>query len=150
MPDELDDLLGRSHDGITSFDLDGRDVPCIVFDGGRYDHILSKVAGKPLAIDTDLNILQDGLGHVFVEVSLRFSAGGIAERILINANRNLAFFESLAATSMIALSSPKSSYGKDNVFLIQLPRPDKAEDALRIIKTGLGSAAKNDGAVTGI
>jgi hypothetical protein len=38
---------------------------------------------------------------------------------------------------MIALSSPKSVYGKDNVFMIQLPKPEKAHDALEIIKKGL-------------
>jgi hypothetical protein len=38
---------------------------------------------------------------------------------------------------MLALSSPKSHYGKDNVFMIQLPRPEKAENALEIIERGL-------------
>ena len=49
----------------------------------------------------------------------------------------LFFFETLAATSMLALSSPKSYYGKDNVFMIQLPRPEKAQDALEIINRAL-------------
>ena len=43
---------------------------------------------------------------------------------------------------MFALSSPKSQYGKDNVFMIQLPRPEKAEDALEIIKTALQAKKK--------
>ena len=38
---------------------------------------------------------------------------------------------------MLALSSPKSHYGKDNVFMIQLPKPEKAENALEIIERGL-------------
>ena len=38
---------------------------------------------------------------------------------------------------MLALSSPQSNYGKDNVFMIQLPRPEKAQDALEIIQNGL-------------
>jgi hypothetical protein len=38
---------------------------------------------------------------------------------------------------MLALSSPKSHYGKDNVFMIQLPKPEKAENALEIIIRGL-------------
>ena len=59
------------------------------------------------------------------------------EKILVNANTDLKFFESLVKTSMIALSSPKSVYGKDNVFMIQLPKPEKAHDALEIIKKGL-------------
>ena len=77
------------------------------------------------------------MGHVFVEVVLTFSQGEIEEKILVNANIDILFFESLAKTSMLALSSPKSSYGKDNVFMIQLPKPEKAEDALEIIKNGL-------------
>ncbi|PIW36018.1 MAG: hypothetical protein COW26_01350, partial [Nitrosopumilales archaeon CG15_BIG_FIL_POST_REV_8_21_14_020_33_23] len=96
-----------------------------------------KVAGKSLAINTDLNILQDGLGHVFVEIILTFSQDGIVEKLLINANKDLFFFQSLAKTSMLALSSPKSHYGKDNVFMIQLPKPEKAENALEIIRHGL-------------
>ncbi|MDH3617972.1 MAG: hypothetical protein OES14_04025 [Nitrosopumilus sp.] len=137
MSEELNNLLKQVHEGITIFDFDGKPVPCIIFEEKKYDEILSKVAGKALSINTDLNILQDGLGHVFVEIILTFSEGGIEEKILINANKDILFFESLAKTSMLALSSPKSSYGKDNVFMIQLPKPEKAEDALEIIEKGL-------------
>ena len=137
MSDELEKLLEQVHQEITVFDFDGKPVPCIILDEKKYDEILSKIAGKPTSINTDLNILQDGLGHVFVEVLLTFSQGGIMEKILVNANKNLEFFESLAQTSMLALSSPKSVYGKDNVFMIQLPKPEKAFDALEIIKKGL-------------
>ena len=137
MSEELKKLLEQSHEGITIFDFDGKPVPCIIMDEKRYDEILSKVAGKPLSINTDLNILQDGLGHVFVEIVLTFSQGGIVEKILVNANKNISFFESLAKTSMLALSSPQSSCGKDNVFMIQLPKPEKAEDALEIIEKGI-------------
>ncbi|MBA4463159.1 MAG: hypothetical protein H2B01_03105 [Nitrosopumilaceae archaeon] len=137
MSDELEKLLEKVHQEITIFDFDGRPVPCIILDEKKYDEILSKIAGKPTSINTDLNILQDGLGHVFVEVLLTFSQGGIMEKILVNANTDLKFFESLVKTSMIALSSPKSVYGKDNVFMIQLPKPEKAHDALEIIKKGL-------------
>lgn len=137
MSDELRKLSEQVHDGVTTFDFEGKDVPCIILEERKYDEIISKVAGKSLAINTDLNILQDGLGHVFVEVVLTFSQDGIIEKFLINANNDLFFFESLAKTSMIALSSPKSTYGKDNVFMIQLPKPEKAENALEIIRRGL-------------
>ena len=137
MSDELQRLLEQVHDGITTFDFDGKETPCIVIEEKKYDEILSKVAGKSLAINTDLNILQDGLGNVFVEVVLTFSQGNIVERFLVNAKTDLLFFESLAKTSMLALSSPKSHYGKDNVFMIQLPRPEKAHDALELIKAAL-------------
>ena len=137
MSEELKKLLQQVHEGITMFDFDGKPIPCIVLEEKKYDEILSKVAGKPLSINTDLNILQDGLGNVFVEITLTFSQGGIEEKILINANKDILFFQSLAKTSMLALSSPKSSYGKDNVFMIQLPKPEKAKDALEIIEQGI-------------
>ncbi|MFB5621612.1 MAG: hypothetical protein ACE5Q7_01615 [Candidatus Nitrosomaritimum yanchengensis] len=137
MSDELEKLLQKVHPGITVFDFDGKPVPCIILEEKKYDELLSKIAGKPTSINTDLNILQDGLGHVFVEVLLTFSQGGIMEKILVNANKDLDFFQSLAKTSMLALSSPKSTYGKDNVFMIQLPKPEKAYETLEIIEKGL-------------
>jgi len=137
MSDELKKLLEQVHDGISTFDFDGKETPCIVIEEKKYDTILSKVAGQSLSINTDLNILQDGLGNVFVEITLTFSKGNVVEKFLVNAKTDLAFFESLAKTSMLALSSPKSHYGKDNVFMIQLPRPEKAQDALDIIQNAL-------------
>ena len=137
MSDELNNLLDQVHDGITTFDFDGKETPCIVIEEKNYDETLSKVAGQSLSINTDLNILQDGLGNVFVELVLTFSKADIVEKFIINAKTDLGFFESLAKTSMLALSSPKSNYGKDNVFMIQLPRPEKAQDALDIIKNAL-------------
>lgn len=148
MSDELKRLLSKVHVGITTFDFDGKKTPCIELDAKKYDSMLSKVAGESFSINTDLNILQDGLGNVFVEVTLMFSKGNIAEKFLVNAKTDLEFFESLAKTSMLALSSPKSNYGKDNIFMIQLPRQEKAQDALEIIKSALIS--RKDGAVTGI
>ena len=137
MSDDLKRLLEQVHDGITVFDFDGKETPCIVIEEKKYDEMLSKIAGHSLSINTDLNILQDGLGNVFVELTLEFSKGNIVEKFLVNAKTDLKFFESLATTSMLALSSPKSNYGKDNVFMIQLPRPEKAQDALDIIHAAL-------------
>jgi len=137
MSEELKKFLEQVHPGITTFDFDGKETPCIELDEKKYDEMLSKVAGQSLSINTDLNILQDGLGNAFVEVTLTFSKGNIVEKFLVNAKTDLAFFETLAKTSMLALSSPKSNYGKDNVFMIQLPRPEKAQDALDIIQDAL-------------
>ena len=137
MPDELKHLLDQVHDGITTFDFDGKETPCIELDEKEYDEMLSKVTGQSLSINTDLNVLQDGLGNVFVEISLTFSKGNLVKKFLVNAKTDLAFFESLAKISMLAISSSKSNYGKDNVFMIQLPRPEKAQDALDIIRNAL-------------
>lgn len=137
MDDELKKLMDRVHVGITSFNYNGSNIPCVILAEKRFDEIMAKVAGKPLSVDTNLNILQNGLGNVFVEVSLTFSEGDIEEKLLLYANESLDFFESLANTSMLALSSPHSQVGKDNVFMIQLPRPEKITNALDIIKKGL-------------
>lgn len=141
--DELKRLLERVHDGITTFNYNGNNIPCIVFGEKKFDEIMRTVAGKPISVDTNLNILQDGLGHVFVELTLTFSAGGINEKILLNASESVEFFELLAKTSMLAISAPHSEVGKENVFMIQLPRPEKAVNALDIIKRGLGSSNSN-------
>lgn len=137
MDDELKELMDKVHVGITTFNYNGTNVPCVILTEKRFDEIMAKVAGRPLSVDTNLNILQNGLGNVFVEMTMAFSEGGIEEKILLYANESLDFFESLANTSMLALSSPHSQIGKDNVFMIQLPRPEKITDALDIIKKGL-------------
>ena len=134
---ELDDFLARSHKGLSIQDFEGKGVPCIEFDGKKFDDILSKVEGKPLIVDTNLNILQDGLGHVFVEILLNFSHGGINENILNNANENMQFFEMLAANTMVAIASKELP---EKIFIIQLPKPERAIQALEIIKSGF---AKN-------
>ena len=133
---ELDELLKNSHKDLSVEDFEGKNVPCIGFEGKKFDDMLSKVAGKPLSVDTNLNILQDGLGHVFVEMSLTFSEGGINEKILINANENLEFFESLAKNTMLAIASVDHP---EKIFMIQLPKPEKTNEALEIIKNGLSN-----------
>jgi hypothetical protein len=139
MEDEMKKLMDRVHVGVTTFNYNGTKVPCLILSEKRFDEIMAQVAGKPLSVETNLNILQDGLGHVFVEVALAFSEGGIEEKVLLYANESIGFFESLASTSMLALSSPHSQIGKDNVFMIQLPRPEKITNALDMIKQGLNS-----------
>ena len=95
MSDELKRMLEQVHEGITTFDFDGKETPCIIIDEKRYDEILSKIAGQSVAINTDLNILQDGLGNVFVEVILTFSKGNIVEKFLVNAKTDLKFLNLL-------------------------------------------------------
>ena len=134
---ELEKLLAQRHKDITLFDFDGRKVPCIILEEERFDDIMKAVAGRPVSVETNLNILQDGLGHVFVDISLIFSQGGIEEKVLLYANESLEFFEALAQSSMLALSSPHSEYSSSNVFMIQLPRSERTENALGIIRKGL-------------
>ncbi|MGI0004658.1 MAG: hypothetical protein ACREAX_05105 [Candidatus Nitrosotenuis sp.] len=135
--DEMKKLMDRVHLGVTSFNYNGIDVPCLILSEKRFDEIMAQIAGRPLSVETNLNILQDGLGHVFVEIAMAFSEGGIEEKLLLYANESMPFFESMASCAMLALSSPQSHMGRDNVFMIQLPRPEKISSALDIIKNGL-------------
>ena len=135
---EMEKLLGRVHKDIDIFDFNGKNVPMIILDDRKFDDIMSKIQGKAVSVNTNLNILQDGLGHVFVEIMLDFSHGEIHEEFLIYANESLEFFESLANTTMFALSPPGySEVNQDKIFMVQLPKPDKATEAIDIIKNGL-------------
>lgn len=132
--EELKKLQDECHSDLSIQDFNNMQVPCIGFDQKKFDGILAKVSGKPLSVDTNLNILQDGLGHVFVEISLTFSYGGIKEKILVNANEHLIFFRLLAENLMLAIAAKNSP---ENIFMIQLPKPERAIEALDIIKNGL-------------
>jgi len=113
-------------------------VPRIILDDRKFDDIMPKFQGKPVSVNTNLNILQDGLGHVFVEIILDFSYGEIHEEFLVYANESLEFFECLANTTMLALSPPSfSEVNQDKIFMVQLPKPEKAIEAIDIIKNGL-------------
>ena len=131
---ELDEFLKNCHKDLSIEDFEGKKVPCVGFEGRKFDDMLNKVAGKPLSVDTNLNILQDGLGHVFVEMLLNFSHGGINEKILVNANENLEFFESLSKNTMLAIASVNHP---EKIFMIQLPKPKKTKEAYEIIERAL-------------
>jgi len=135
---EMEKLLERVYKEIDIFDFNGKNVPRIILDDRKFDDIMSKIQGKPVSVNTNLNILQDGLGHVFVEIKLDFSYGEIHEEFLVYANESLEFFESLANTTMLALAPPDySEVNQDKIFMVQLPKPEKAIEAIDIIKNGL-------------
>ena len=136
---ELDKLLSQTHKDISIQDLDGKQVSCIEFTQERFNKIIDAISGKPLAVDTNLNILQDGLGHVFVEIYLKFSLGGLDEKVLVNANEHIDFFHSLSLSGILSIAS-KDNPGK--VFMIQLPKPEKVSEALNIMLDGI-SKEKN-------
>jgi len=136
--EEMEKLLARVYKEIDIFDFNGKNVPRIILDDRKFDDIMSKIQGKPVSVNTNLNILQDGLGHVFVEITLDFSYGEIHEEFLVYANESLEFFECLANTTMFALSPPNySEVNQDKIFMVQLPKPEKAIEAIDIIKNGL-------------
>ena len=134
----MEKLLERVYKDIDIFDFNGQSVPRIILTDRRFDEIMSEIEGKQVSVNTNLNILQDGLGHVFVEIMLDFSHGEIHEEFLIYANESIEFFESLAKTTMFALSPPNySEVNQDKIFMVQLPKPEKAIEAIDIIKNGI-------------
>ena len=136
--EEMEKLLERVYKDIDIFDFNGQDVPRIILNDRKFDDIMSRIQGRPISVNTNLNILQDGLGHVFVEILLDFSSGEIHEEFLIYANESIEFFESLAKTTMFALSPPNySEVNQDKIFMVQLPKPEKALEAIDIINNGL-------------
>ena len=135
---EMEKLLERVYKDIDIFDFNGKNVPRIILTDRKFDDIMSKIEGQAVSVNTNLNILQDGLGHVFVEIMLDFSHGEIHEEFLIYANESIEFFESLAKTTMFALSPPNySEVNQDKIFMVQLPKPEKAIEAIDIIRNGL-------------
>ena len=135
---EMEKLLGRVYKDIDIFDFNGKNVPRIILTDRRFDDIMSRIHGHAVSVNTNLNILQNDSGHVFVEMILDFSYGEIHEEFLIYANESIEFFESLASTTMFALSPPNySEVNQDKIFMVQLPKPEKAIEAIDIIKNGL-------------
>ena len=82
---EMEKMLERVHKDIDVFDFNGKNVPMIILGDRKFDDIMSKIQGKAVSVNTNLNILQDGLGNVFVEITLDFSHGEIHEEFLIYA-----------------------------------------------------------------
>jgi hypothetical protein len=133
----FDDLAKRLHkEGATLVDFNGKNVPCIYVDPRRYDEIMTTIYGKKLAVDTLLDIFHDGQ-DVFVDVRLNFLDVGINENYLLHANDMLEFFEALSNTGLIALAPNRSESGGSNIFMIQLPKKEPAENAFEIIKTNV-------------
>ena len=68
MSDELQQMLDSVHDGITTFDFEGKETPCILIEEEKYGLIRAKIEGQPFSVNTDLNILQDGLGLSLIHI----------------------------------------------------------------------------------
>jgi hypothetical protein len=136
--DTLDDFIKNIHkEGSALIDFNGNKVPCIYINSTRYDEIMNAIHGKKLAVDTLLNIFHNGY-DVFVDVQLKFLNIGINENYLLYANDMLDFFKALSNTGLIALA-PNLSFtsSNSNIFMIQLPKKEAAENAFEIIKANI-------------
>jgi hypothetical protein len=140
----FDELAKRLHkEGATLIDFNGKKVPCIYLDPRRYEEIMTTIYGKKLAVDTLLDIFHDGQ-DVFVDVHLKFLDVGINENYLLHANGMLEFFEALSNTGLIALAPNMSGPASSNVFMVQLPKKEPAENAFQIIKANINNNNNNN------
>ena len=131
----LKDFLENLHnEGTGLMNYNGNDVPCIYVDLKRYENIISRTYGKKLAVDTLLNIFHDGT-HVFVDIEMKFLDLDIEEYFLVFANDMLKFFEALSKTGLIAIVPQNEYYGNQNIFVVQIPKIELAEQAFEIIKS---------------
>jgi hypothetical protein len=138
----FDELATRLHkEGATLIDFNGKKVPCIYVTRKRYDEIMTTIYGKKLAVDTLLDIFHDGQ-DVFVDIRFSFLDVGINENYLLHANSMLEFFEALSNTGLIALAPKLSGPPSSNVFMVQLPKIEPAENAFQIIKANVKNNKK--------
>jgi hypothetical protein len=136
----MKDFFENLHkEGTGILDYNGDKVPCIYINSKKYEDIIGSVYGKKLAIDTLLNIFHDGT-HVFVDIQMKFLDSSRQEYFLVFANNMLEFFEALSKTGLIAIAPQKEYSGKDqNIFVIQIPKIEAAENAFEIIKSNAKS-----------
>lgn len=147
----LDELLAQSHDGLGTFDMEGTEVPLILLREDRFQKMISRHMSPDTgtedtsnpshgsSVKTNLNILRDGMGHVFVDIVMTFGDGE-KEIVTVNANEHLDFFQKLAETTVLAIAPARPD--DPRIFMIQLPRAESAEEALRMIEAGLASGDK--------
>lgn len=140
--ESYDDFISNLHKGGAALtDFGGAKVPTIYIDPRRYDEIMKKIYMKKVAVDTLLNIFHDGR-DVFVDIQMKFLSTDLQENFLLYANDMIEFFESLSESGLISLApDPISASNPSNVFMIQLPRKEKAEKAVQIIRKNANNRA---------
>jgi hypothetical protein len=141
----LEDFAANLHKGgVSLIDFKGLKVPTIYLDPKRYNEIMKKVLGKKVVVDTMLNIFHDGR-DVFVDIQMKFLDTDLEENYLLYANDLIGFFEALSSTGLISLV-PEPSYSghTSDLFIIQLPKHEKIENALQIIRENAINEAARD------
>jgi hypothetical protein len=122
-------------EGTTLFDHDGMKVPCILVKQETFDSIAKACYGKPMVVDSNLNILHDDRKHVFVEIVLKFAGTAVEQRVMLYANETIEFFEHLAGSGIIAIAPAPPAQAGSNIFMVQLPRKDAIERAVEMIRS---------------
>src|SRR5690606_1155257 len=131
----LEDFMANVHKlGYDFIEYHNHKVPCLLVQPEQFESIMRNSYGKPNLIDTNLNIYDDGC-HVFVNLNVNFLNTDLKFDFLLYANESIDFFEALAASGMLGIV-PHKSFG-NNVFFVQLPKRDNAENALSLIRSKL-------------
>jgi hypothetical protein len=131
----LEDFLTNVHKmGYNLIEYNNNRVPCLLVEPKVFESIMRESYGKPNLIDTNLNIYDDG-HHVFVNLNVNFLKTNLEFDFLLYANDTIDFFESLAASGMLGIAPYKTS--TNNIFFVQLPRRENAENALDLIRSKL-------------
>jgi hypothetical protein len=134
----LEEFKAHIHtEGATLIEFSGTKVPCILMSPKKYEQLLHNVYDRKVRADTLLDIFYDGK-DVFVDVQVKLHETEFEQNFLLYANDMVEFFEALAESGMISLSSDSQNQpSSQNLFMIQLPKRDAAERALEIIKANL-------------
>src|SRR5919199_4451189 len=134
----LEEFKANIHkEGVTLIEFSGTKVPCILLSQKKYEQLLDKVYNKNTRADTLLDIFYD-LQNVFVDIQIKLLDNEFEQDFLLYANDMVEFFEALAESGMISLASESPTYtNSQNLFMIQLPKKDAAERALKIIQANL-------------
>ncbi|MDQ3882747.1 MAG: hypothetical protein M3243_01670 [Thermoproteota archaeon] len=134
----LEEFKAHIHtEGASLVDFSGVKVPCILIKSEKYQQILHNVYEKKVRADTLLDIFYDG-ENVFVDIQVKLLDTGFEENFLLYVNDMIEFFEALAESGMLSFAPDSlDRLNSQNLFVIQLPKKDAAEQALEIIKANL-------------
>lgn len=134
----LEEFKAHLHtEGAILIEFSGSKVPCILMNPKEYEQVLYNIRDRKMQVDTLLDIFYDGQ-DVFVDVQLKVLGTEIDQNFLLYANDMVEFFEALAESGLISLAPDSQDHlNSQNLFMIQLPKKDAAEQALEIIKANL-------------
>ncbi len=134
----LEEFKAHLHtEGATLIEFSGSKVPCILMNSKKYEQVLYHTRDRKVPVDSVLDIFYDGQ-DVFVDVQLKLLGTEIDQNFLLYANDMVEFFEALADSGLISLAPDSQDHlNSQNLFMIQLPKKDAAEQALEIIKASL-------------
>jgi hypothetical protein len=89
-------------------------------------------AGLKMAVDTNLDIYHNGK-DAFVQINMKILDTDFEDSFLFHANEMVSFFKVMLDSALIVLSPSDPSLMPENIFVIQLPKRERLEEAFRII-----------------